>query len=163
MPPISPFSQRNLYFGILGHSLKLFLGQICLCFGRRMVLAPTLNSNSFLFTASRTLCQHSLNIFDFLFYHQIETALSTDNFCFCDHQPFTAILICAHTTEWTAFSKGAAPSGKYCFPCIYFLKIAPFPSFDFPSHICYMAVTCISSALYFSSCHLTYTSWFWED
>ena len=28
VPPISPFYQRNLYFGMLGHSVELFLGQI---------------------------------------------------------------------------------------------------------------------------------------
>ena len=31
VPPISPFYQRNLYFGMLGHSVELFLGQIFLC------------------------------------------------------------------------------------------------------------------------------------
>ena len=67
MPPISPFSQRNLYFGILCHSLKLLLGQMFLCFGRRMVLAPTLNSNYFSFIARSNFCWHSFNVFDFLF------------------------------------------------------------------------------------------------
>ena len=39
------FSKKPL-FGILGHSLKLLLGQIFCCFGRRMVLAPTSISRS---------------------------------------------------------------------------------------------------------------------
>ena len=43
VPPISPFYQRNWY---VGPFCGAFLGQICLCFGGRMVLAPTLNSNS---------------------------------------------------------------------------------------------------------------------
>ena len=91
MPPISPFSQRNLYFGILGHSLKLFLGQICLCFGRRMVLAPTLNSNSFSFTASSTFCRHSLNVMRFcILPPDRKTHCLLIIFCFCNHQPFTA-------------------------------------------------------------------------
>ena len=59
VPPISPFSQRNLYFGILGHALKPLLGHIFPCFGRKMVLGPTLNRNSFTFTASTNFCRHS--------------------------------------------------------------------------------------------------------
>ena len=43
VPPISPFYQRNWY---VGPFCGAFLGQIFLCFGGRMVLAPTLNSNS---------------------------------------------------------------------------------------------------------------------
>ena len=40
VPPISPFYQRKLYFGMLGHSVELFLGQIFHCLKGEWCLHP---------------------------------------------------------------------------------------------------------------------------
>ena len=106
-------------------------------------------------TASSTFYQHSLNIFWFLFYHQIETALSTDNFCFCDHQPFTVILKCDRTTEWTAFPVELHLLARIIF-LRYFLEtfiiFVTWQSIVFHLH-------CISAVLTFKS----YTLWFRKE
>ena len=67
---------------MLSHSVELFLGQIFLCLEGEWCWHPLWTAILLVHTASSTFYRHSLNVFDFLFYHQIETALSTDNFCF---------------------------------------------------------------------------------
>ena len=96
MPPISLFSQRNLYFGILGHSLKLLLGQIFLCFARRMVLGPTLNSNSFTLIAWSNFCRYSFNVFNFLSDHQIGNLIVCRLFLFLPSSNHAVSYMCSH-------------------------------------------------------------------
>ena len=112
-----PFHHFIKKIGMLGHSVELFLGKYFFVLAGEWCWHPLWTAILLVHTASSTFYQHSLNVFDFLSYHQIETALSTDNFCFCDHQPFTVILKCARTTEWTTF-----PVKLYLLTRIIFLR-----------------------------------------
>ena len=112
-------------------------------------------------TASSTFYQHSLIFFDFVFYHQIETALSTDIFCFCDHQPFKAL--CSHhrmnrifqlsCTFWQGlFSLDIFRNIFICSLSIFPVIFVTWQSIVFHSHY-------ISTVLTFKSNN----SWFWKE
>ena len=146
--------------GRIKNVLNLFLGQVFLCLEGERCWHPLWTAILLVHTASSTFYQHSLIIFDFLFYHQIETALSTDNFCFCDHQPFMVILKCAHNTEWSASSSRAAPSGKDYFPYLFFRNIYPLQSFDLTGHYCYVTINCISIIYIKKFTRLWYLRWY---